>query len=91
MGSTEEEVVYLEKQLEDLKKQIEIFKAKIRAEMMVLDKLLDIEDPYEIKQSFEKLKGLVDGSSNVYSAGMGIIGYMEEARNLKRKIEELRR
>mgnify|MGYP000044062533 CR=1 FL=1 len=49
MSDVEKELATLKEEQERNRKRIEILKAKIRAEMMVLDKLLDVEDPNEIR------------------------------------------
>ena len=89
MSSVEDELASLKREVEEHRKKIEILKTKIRAEMMVLDKLLDMEDPNEIRQSWERLKVLVAGTSSPYSRSMGIIQYLEELKDLEKRIEGL--
>ena len=89
MSDVEKELATLKEEQERNRKRIEILKAKIRAEMMVLDKLLDVEDPNEIRESWERLKSYVAGESEFYPKRVGIIRYLEDLKYIKEKIATL--
>jgi len=89
MSDVEKELATLKEEQERNRKRIEILKAKIRAEMMVLDKLLDVEDPNEIRESWERLKSYVTGEGGFYPESVGIIRYLEHLKYIKERIAAL--
>ena len=89
MSDVEKELAMLKEEQERNRKRIEILKVQIRAEMMVLDKLLDVEDPNEIRESWERLKSYVTGESGTYPERAGIIRYLEGLKYTKEKIAAL--
>ena len=63
---------------EELEKKIRILKVKAKAELKVLDKLIDLEDPKEIRESCGRLGKLVTDVN-------GLIYLLERLEELRKK------
>jgi len=66
---------------EELEKKIRILKVKAKAELKALDKLIDLEDPKEIRESMNRLGKLVVDHN-------GLIHLLEQLEELRKKLTE---
>ena len=73
---------------QDVKKRVEVLKARVKGELMVLDKLLDLDDPRELEESWMRLSELVIGIRDAKVYG-GLIYYMERLKDLEKEKEEV--
>jgi len=85
MSDTSKRLTY---EFQNLKKQVEILKAKIRGELLVLDKILDVEDVRELEESYKRLSYLIAGHHVSVSYPSGLLGSLEDLKRLERRLEE---